>query len=56
MILCDGSMVLMQAICLSFAKKNLKDTIDHYYNIASGQGKKGKILKCLFFIVVSATL
>lgn len=40
MILCDGSMVLMQAICLSFAKKSLQDTINHYYKIASGKGTK----------------
>nr|XP_046226495.1 uncharacterized protein LOC124049206 [Scatophagus argus] len=37
MIICDGSMVLMQAICLVFAKKNLQDTMNHYYNIASGR-------------------
>lgn len=40
MLLCDGSMVLMQAICLSFAKTNLQDTINHYYNIACGKGTK----------------
>lgn len=36
-LICDGSMVLMQAIYLSFAKKNLHDTINHYYRIASGK-------------------
>lgn len=41
MILCDGSMVLMQAICLSFAqKKPERHVINHYCNIASGKGKK----------------
>ncbi|XP_059376293.1 uncharacterized protein LOC132112707 isoform X2 [Carassius carassius] len=39
MVICDGSIVLMQAICMAFAKKNLTDTINHYYNIASGKGK-----------------
>ncbi len=38
MIMCDGSMVLMQAISLSFGRKSLTDAINHYYNIASGQG------------------
>ena len=40
MLVCDGLMVLMQAICLSFAKKNLHDTINHYYSIASGKATK----------------
>lgn len=40
MLMCDGSMVLMQAICLSFAKKNLHDTMDHYYSVASGTATK----------------
>ena len=35
-IMCDGSMVLMQAICMTFARKNLHDTINAYYRIASG--------------------
>lgn len=39
MVICDWSIVLMQAICMAFAKKNLTDTINHYYNIASGKGK-----------------
>ncbi|XP_034530086.1 uncharacterized protein LOC117805466 [Notolabrus celidotus] len=39
-VMCDGSMVLMKAICLSFAKKNLNDTINHYYRIASGKATK----------------
>ncbi|XP_039657009.1 uncharacterized protein LOC120559388 [Perca fluviatilis] len=59
MILCDGSMVLMQAICLSFAKKNLKDTINHYYNIASGKGKKEDFVvpilhRCLSHVMKNA--
>lgn len=40
MLLCDGSIVLMQAICLAFAQKNLHDTINHYYSIAIGKGPK----------------
>lgn len=40
MLTCDGSMVLMQAICLALAKKNLSDTINHNYNITSGKGNK----------------
>jgi len=36
MVICDGSMVLMQAICLAIAKKNQHDTINVYYNIANG--------------------
>ncbi|XP_049330090.1 uncharacterized protein LOC111193479 [Astyanax mexicanus] len=40
MLICDGSMVLMQAICSSFAKKNLQDTMNHYYTIASGKATK----------------
>ncbi len=34
MLICDGSMVLMQVICLSFAKKSLRDAVDNYYSIA----------------------
>lgn len=56
MIMCDGSMVLMQAISLSCARKGFNDAIDHYYNIASGQGTKAdfKILlldRCLSHIM-----
>lgn len=40
MLVCDGSMVLMQALCLSFAQKNLHHTINHYYSIATGKGTK----------------
>lgn len=40
MVICDGSMVLMQSICLAFAGKKLHETINHYYKIATGKGKK----------------
>lgn len=40
MLICDGSLVLMQSICLAFAKCSLNDIIDHYYNIATGNGTK----------------
>ncbi|XP_019720910.1 uncharacterized protein LOC109513130 [Hippocampus comes] len=39
MLLCDGSIVIMQALCLSFMKTNLTNTIEHYYAIISGKGK-----------------
>lgn len=39
MIMCDGSVVLMQAICLSFAKKKLIDILNHYHMIATGKAK-----------------
>lgn len=38
-IMCDGSVVLMQAMRLSFGKKNLLDTLNHYYMIATGKAK-----------------
>ena len=59
MLMCDGSMVLMQAICLSFAKKNLHDTIDHYYSIASGTATKADfevpiLHRCLSHVMKNA--
>lgn len=59
MILCYGSMVLMQAICLSFAKKNRQDTINHYYKIASGKGTKEDfevpiLYRCLSHVMKNA--
>lgn len=43
MMMCDGLVVLMQAIGLSFAKKKTPfglDTLNHYYMIATGKAKK----------------
>lgn len=40
MVICDGSMVLMQSVCSAFAEKKLHKTINHYYNIVSGKAKK----------------
>lgn len=59
MLICDGSMVLMQAICLSFAKKNLNDTINHYYSIASGTATKADfqvpvLHRCLSHVMKNA--
>lgn len=59
MLMCDGSMVLMQAICLAFAKKNLSDTINHNYNIASGKGNKEDfevpiLRRCLSYVMKNA--
>ena len=39
-IMCDGSIVLMQAITLAFGRTSLNNALDHYYNVASGHGKK----------------
>lgn len=59
MLVCDGSMVLMQAICFSFAKKNLHDTINCYYQIASGKATKADfkvpvLHRCLSHIMKNA--
>lgn len=59
MIMCNGPMVLMQAISLSFSRKSLNDAIDHCYNIASGQGKKADfklplLHRCLSHIMKNA--
>lgn len=59
MLMCDGSMVLMQAICLTFAKKNLHDTINHYYSIASGTASKADfevpiLHRCLSHVMKNA--
>ncbi|KAI4796471.1 hypothetical protein KUCAC02_026973 [Chaenocephalus aceratus] len=59
MLVCDGSMVLMQAICFSFAKKNLHDTINCYYQLASGKATKADfkvpvLHRCLSHIMKNA--
>lgn len=59
MIMYDGSVMLMQAICLSFAKKNLLDTLNHYYMIATGKAKMADfqipiLHRCLSHIMKNA--
>lgn len=59
MVICDGSLVLMEAICVTFARKALMDTINVYYRIASGNGTikdfECSILhRCLSYIMKNA--
>lgn len=59
MLMCDGSIVLMQAISLSFGKKNLHDAINHYFNIASGIAIKRdfevpRLHRCLSHVMKNA--
>ncbi|XP_034551979.1 uncharacterized protein LOC117821656 [Notolabrus celidotus] len=59
MLICDGSVVLMQAICLSFVKRNLHDTINLYYRISTGIATKGDfevpvLHRCLSHVMKNA--
>ena len=59
MLMCDGSIVLMQAISLSFGRESLHNAINHYYNIASGKATTGDfriplLHRCLSHIMKNA--
>lgn len=38
MVICDGSLVLMQAITMVFCKTSLQGLLQSYYNIVTGKG------------------
>lgn len=38
MVICDGSLVLMQAITIVFCKTTLQALLQSYYNILTGKG------------------
>ncbi|KAK7877629.1 hypothetical protein WMY93_031641 [Mugilogobius chulae] len=59
MLVCDGSMVLMQAISIAFIGKGLQDTLACYYRIATGAAGKDDwktpiIHRCLSHIMRNA--